>query len=383
MCAPELELTLGDMIAALSLVSRRQAEEEQEGEAGGKGEEGDGQGEGYARCATSYAPLGVRTSWREWAVSFWAGRAQGRAGWALLHEASAQGDGGGGGGGGGGGAARQAARRVASSEQREARRAMWLALSAYGWPLYVYRRSGRCFLAAPRALCSLCAAALRGSGGRGRLGRSGGGGGATRGVAVRHATAVIEGNPCCTQLDEAALLVSLADMHLGRGVDGGGGAAAGGAAAGGEAAGGEAAGSAAAGGEAAGGEGAPHTVWRGVFRNDVHRTPYFVSAHAAAQQLVICVRGSLSLADAATDLTADATPLPRGVDGDEGGGGEPQYAHRGMLCAAEGLLLDLERCAVLEAPCPGPDHNLRPQPLIPQPGPLTLTLTLTLSLTYP
>jgi len=160
---------------------------------------------------------------------------------------------------------------------------------------------------------------------------------------VRHATAVIEGNQCCTQLDEAALLVSLADMHLGRGVDGGGGAAAGGAA---------------AGGAAAGGEGAPHTVWRGVFRNDVHRTPYFVSAHAAAQQLVVCVRGSLSLADAATDLMADATPLPRGVDGDAAGGGEPQYAHRGMLCAAEGLLLDLERCAVLEAPCPGPDPNL-------------------------
>ena len=234
--------------------------------------------------------------------------------------------------------------RVAASEQRQARGAMWLALSAYGWPLYIYRRSGRCFLAAPRALCALCAAALRGSGGsggRGRLGRSdGGGGGAARGVAVRHATAVIEGNQCCTQLDEAALLVSLADMHLGRGVDGGGGAAPGG----------EAAGGAAAGGEAAGGEGAPHTVWRGVFRNDVHRTPYFVSAHAAAQQLVVCVRGSLSLADAATDLMADATPLPRGVDGDLGGGGEPQYAHRGMLCAAEGLLLDLERCAVFELP---------------------------------
>ena len=62
--------------------------------------------------------------------------------------------------------------------------------------------------------------------------------------------------------------------------------------------------------------------------------------------------------DAATDLMADATPLPRGVDGDAGGGGEPQYAHRGMLCAAEGLLLDLERCAVFEAPCPGPDPNL-------------------------
>ena len=93
MCAPELELTLGDMIAALSLVSRRQAEEEQEGEAERKGEEGEGQGEGYARCAPSYAPLGVRPSWREWAVSFWAGRAQGRAGWTPLHEASAQGHG--------------------------------------------------------------------------------------------------------------------------------------------------------------------------------------------------------------------------------------------------------------------------------------------------
>ena len=219
---------------------------------------------------------------------------------------------------------------------------MWFALAAYGWPLYIYRRSGRCFLAAPRALCSLCAAALRGSrGGRGPLGRSGGGeGGATRGVAVRHATAVIEGNQCCTQLDEAALLVSLADMHLGRGVDGGGGGGLGRQSLGG----GEA-----AGGEAAGGEAAPHTVWRGVFRNEVHRTPYFVAAHAAARQLVVCVRGSLSLADAATDMMAEAAPLPRGIDGDAGGGGEPQYAHRGILLAAEGMLLDLERCAVFEA----------------------------------
>ena len=327
MCAPELELTLGDMVAALSLVSRRQAEESYLQE-----EDGCAQREGYSSCAPSYAPLGVRQSWRERAANFWADR----AGWAPLHEPSAQG-----GGGGGGGAAGQGALRVAASEQRQAESAMWSALAAYGWPLYIYRRSGRCFLAAPRALCSLCAAALRGSGGRGPLGRSGGGeGGATRGVAVRHATAVIEGNQCCTQLDEAALLVSLADMHLGRGVDGGGGGRLGRQSLGG----GEA-----AGGEAAGGEAAPHTVWRGVFRNEVHRTPYFVATHAAARQLVVCVRGSLSLADAATDMMAEATPLPRGIDGDAGGGGEPQYAHRGILLAAEGLLLDLERCGVFEA----------------------------------
>jgi len=172
-------------------------------------------------------------------------------------------------------------------------------------------------------------------------------------VAIRHAAAVIEGNQCCTQLDEAALLVSLADMHLGRGVDGGG--CGGGEEAGwqsvggGSATGGEEAGGEEAGGEEAGGEGAPHTVWRGVFHNDVHRTPYFVAAHAAARQLVVCVRGSLSLADAATDMMAEAAPLPRGIDGDAGGGGEPQYAHRGILRAAEGLLLDLERCGVLEA----------------------------------
>ena len=335
MCAPELELTLGDMIAALSLVSRRQAEEEK------YIQEEDGCAQQRQTYAPSYAPLGVRTSWREWAASFWAGRPgqAGQAGWAPLHESSAQS------GGGGGGAEGQGALRVAASEQRQAESAMWFALSAYGWPLYIYRRSGRCLLAAPRALCSLCAAALRGSGGRGPLGRSaGGGGGATRGVAVRHATAVIEGNQCCTKLDEAALLVSLADMHLGRGVDGDGGGGGGGGG------GGELGWQSLGGGEEAGGEGAPHTVWRGVFHNDIHRTPYFVAAHATARQLVVCVRGSLSLADAATDMMAEAALLPRGIEGDAGaGGGALQYAHRGILHAAEGLLLDLERCGALAA----------------------------------
>lgn len=185
-------------------------------------------------------------------------------------------------------------------------------------------------------------------------------------MATRHSDAVIKGDAaCCTNMDEAALLASLVDMHCGRGADGsdiGGNGRV-------EGVGGNAPGDAKGTSPAnpstdssepgANGEGVPNVVWRVIFRNALGRTPYFVASHAASKQLVISVRGSLSLSDAATDVWAVPAPLPKGIDGDVFGAKSPPCAHEGILRAAENLLRDLQKYEVLETLLlkPGAKYN--------------------------
>ena len=358
-CAPELDLTAGDLLAALAIVARRQAEHD----GGGGGAPFGGQ--------TRRSQGGWTAGWLGWAQP---GALVGRVSTAFAaapvpsstSAAATQEEGG------------------AVPMLDEAERAMWFALGSYGWPLYVYRRGGRCLLGMPRAFCSVCTSAARAAscaasrlrGGRGGGDRGGEEGGGRRWVrlndeadehgAARHSRAIVDGRWCCggcAALNHAAMLESLRDLSRGERVDG-------------------------TAGTAGGPSGAPamrrettsepeRTLWRGIWRNRVGEVPYCVVADAAAREVVVCVRGSLSLDDLATDFLAEAAPLPRGVDGDgggKGGGGggakggkggkggkdEVPMAHQGMLRAANVILDDLATSDVLRqlvlapsAPCEG------------------------------
>eukprot|EP00124_Ichthyophonus_hoferi_P002866 Ihof_evm1s217 gene=Ihof_evmTU1s217 len=72
--------------------------------------------------------------------------------------------------------------------------------------------------------------------------------------------------------------------------------------------------------------------------NDVYESPYYVALDHHQQAVVICIRGSLSLNDALTDMTATCSPVPW----IEGG-----YAHGGMLKGAQYLLAELRSTALL------------------------------------
>eukprot|EP01137_Pigoraptor_chileana_P007994 Opistho-2@54291 len=72
------------------------------------------------------------------------------------------------------------------------------------------------------------------------------------------------------------------------------------------------------------------------FLNGLYQTPYYIAVDHARQTVVIAVRGTMSLADCMTDLTANETPI------EIPGVSEKCFAHKGMLQAAQRIKQDLE-----------------------------------------
>ncbi|XP_053393222.1 diacylglycerol lipase-beta-like isoform X2 [Mercenaria mercenaria] len=77
------------------------------------------------------------------------------------------------------------------------------------------------------------------------------------------------------------------------------------------------------------------------FHNKIYEVPFFVSIDRQRQSVVVSVRGTLSLRDVITDLTAECDSL--GIDGLEN-----CMAHRGMLLAAKYVQSTLDRLRILE-----------------------------------
>ena len=241
----------------------------------------------------------------------------------------------------------------------------WYALAVYGWPLYVWRRSGRCLLALPLALTRLLAARL-----------------------CRYSS-----------LDEAALMLTLRDydrrghVHDGRhhpaytpppsarrasgdGVrplyaellDDAEAARDGGSRCRRRRRGGEGV----DGSEGAGAALSSRTLQYASWANDVGQPCFAVLAEPAERTVVLAIRGTLSLSDVVTDTLAASAALPADVDGGvlfaEGAHAKPPaaaaagaritaaagaaaselpMAHEGMLRAATLLFEQLEREGVL------------------------------------
>ncbi|KAL4240298.1 hypothetical protein ACF0H5_001091 [Mactra antiquata] len=77
------------------------------------------------------------------------------------------------------------------------------------------------------------------------------------------------------------------------------------------------------------------------FHNKIYEIPFFVCIDRLQQKIVIAVRGTLSLKDVITDLTAEYDPIE--IDGLEN-----CVAHRGMLQAARFVQSTLDRLKILE-----------------------------------
>lgn len=77
------------------------------------------------------------------------------------------------------------------------------------------------------------------------------------------------------------------------------------------------------------------------FHNEIYETPFFLCVDREQQTIVIAVRGTLSLKDAITDLTADSEPLE--IDGLEN-----CIAHKGILQAAKYVKATIEKLHLLE-----------------------------------
>ena len=82
-------------------------------------------------------------------------------------------------------------------------------------------------------------------------------------------------------------------------------------------------------------------------RNDVLLKPYSVFYDRLRDEVVISIRGTLSLEDCITDIKADPAPLY--VSGEVwGGDNTPRWAHEGMLRAAKAVYQDLQSNRILD-----------------------------------
>jgi sn1-specific diacylglycerol lipase len=89
------------------------------------------------------------------------------------------------------------------------------------------------------------------------------------------------------------------------------------------------------------------------FHNDVFRTPFFLAVDHSTKSIVLAIRGTMSLRDTVTDLTAEAKPL-------ETPGLPPEFkAHSGMILAAKHVYDKLDQLRVLQkAMAQYPEYNL-------------------------
>ncbi|XP_060599676.1 diacylglycerol lipase-beta-like isoform X2 [Ruditapes philippinarum] len=85
----------------------------------------------------------------------------------------------------------------------------------------------------------------------------------------------------------------------------------------------------------------PDDIIYASFHNKIYEVPFFVSIDRKKQSVVVSVRGTLSLKDVITDLTAECDSL--GIDGLDN-----CMAHRGMLLAAKYVQSTLERLRILD-----------------------------------
>lgn len=85
----------------------------------------------------------------------------------------------------------------------------------------------------------------------------------------------------------------------------------------------------------------PDDIVYASFHNKIYETPFFLCIDREEQTIVIAVRGTLSLKDAITDLTADCEPLE--IDGLEN-----CVAHKGILQAAKYVKDTIEKLHLLE-----------------------------------
>lgn len=77
------------------------------------------------------------------------------------------------------------------------------------------------------------------------------------------------------------------------------------------------------------------------FENNVFQTPFFISLDHDERCIVVAIRGTMSLRDAITDLSAEAKPL------DYPGIPEGCKAHHGMLLAAKNTLEKINQLGTL------------------------------------
>lgn len=83
-------------------------------------------------------------------------------------------------------------------------------------------------------------------------------------------------------------------------------------------------------------------LWYASFHNSVFQTPFFVAIDHSRQSVVIAVRGTMSLRDAITDLTAEAKVI------EAPGIPEGCKAHYGMMMTARNILQKLNALRLLE-----------------------------------
>ncbi|CAG7837277.1 unnamed protein product [Allacma fusca] len=89
------------------------------------------------------------------------------------------------------------------------------------------------------------------------------------------------------------------------------------------------------------------------FKNQVYETPFFVSLDHSTKSVVVAIRGTMSLRDALTDLTAEAKTL------DSPDIPQEVKAHNGMILAAKNVLKKLESLNLLgQAFVNNPDYTL-------------------------
>ena len=207
----------------------------------------------------------------------------------------------------------------------ELERWMWACMGVYGWPLYAYRLRGTCCVYAPCALASLCClrcCSTRGGDGDGDGAVSSGarydapGTAAALGGDVRGAG---------RSAHDVALLQTLREGHERRATNGGEAATSNG---------------------RASGRRAPVEVRAAEWSNTFEHKPFCLLVDREHCEVIVAIRGTLSVTDIATDAMAHPHPLPPGVEGAAADHGKAA-AHGGVCKAAMALERTLVGSGVL------------------------------------
>ena len=207
----------------------------------------------------------------------------------------------------------------------ELERWMWACMGVYGWPLYAYRLRGTCCWHAPCALASLCClrcCSTRGSDGDGDGAVSSGVRTDAPGTAAALGDNVLGAG---RSVHDAALLQTLREAHERHAPNGGEVAPSNG---------------------RASARRAPVEVRAAEWSNTLEHKPFCLLVDREHCEVIVAIRGTLSVADIATDAMAHPHPLPPSVEGAAADHGKAA-AHGGVCKAAMALERTLVGSGVL------------------------------------